>query len=91
MHKIRKTYASTLLHNGVNISIVNDMLGHADESTTLKHYIYNTVGSTETDYKVLDALENERVRKSDQSDQKIISFPKSKKTENLDISTFPAL
>ena len=42
MHKIRKTYASTLLHNGVNLSIVKDMLGHADESTTLKHYIYNT-------------------------------------------------
>ena len=40
MHKIRKTYASTLLHNGVNLSIVKDMLGHADESTTLKHYIY---------------------------------------------------
>ena len=43
MHKIRKTYASTLLHNGVNLSIVKDMLGHADESTTLKHYIYNIV------------------------------------------------
>lgn len=91
MHKIRKTYASTLLHNGVNISIVKDMLGHADESTTLKHYIYNTEDSEETDYKVLDALENRESRKSDQSDQKIISFPKNKKTENLDISTFPAL
>ena len=79
MHKIRKTYASTLLHNGVNISIVKDMLGHADESTTLKHYIYNTEDSTETDYKVLDALEPQRTAKSDQSDQKIISFPKSKK------------
>jgi len=91
MHKIRKTYASTLLHNGVNISIVKDMLGHADESTTLKHYIYNTEDSTETDYKVLDALENKAVIKSDQSDQKIIRFPKNKKAENLDISTFPAL
>ena len=90
MHKIRKTYASTLLHNGVNISIVKDMLGHADESTTLKHYIYNTEDSTETDYKVLDALENKAVIKSDQSDQKIISFPKNKKAENLAISTFPA-
>ena len=25
------------------MSIVKDMLGHADESTTLKHYIYNIV------------------------------------------------
>ncbi len=91
MHKIRKTYASTLLHNGVNISIVKDMLGHADESTTLKHYIYNTEDSTETDYKVLDALEPQRTAKSDQSDQKIISFPKSKKAKNLEIPTFPAL
>lgn len=49
MHKIRKTYASTLLHNGVNLSIVKDMLGHADESTTLKHYIYNIEDSIETD------------------------------------------
>ncbi|MCM1560078.1 MAG: tyrosine-type recombinase/integrase [Butyrivibrio sp.] len=39
MHKIRKTYGSILLHNGVNISAVKDMLGHADETTTLKHYI----------------------------------------------------
>lgn len=53
MHKIRKTYASTLLHNGVNLSIVKDMLGHADESTTLKHYIYNIEDSIETDNKVL--------------------------------------
>lgn len=46
MHKIRKTYGSTLLHNGVNISAVKDMLGHADESTTMKHYIYNTENDT---------------------------------------------
>ncbi|MBD5530439.1 MAG: tyrosine-type recombinase/integrase [Lachnospiraceae bacterium] len=43
MHIIRKTYGSTLLRNGVNISAVKDMLGHADETTTLKHYIYNTI------------------------------------------------
>ena len=34
MHKIRKTYASTLLHNGVNVSIVKDMLGHTNVRTT---------------------------------------------------------
>lgn len=57
MHKIRKTYASTLLHSGVNISIVKDMLGHADESTTLRHYVYNTENSDETDWIVRNALE----------------------------------
>ena len=88
MHKIRKTYASTLLHNGVNISIVKDMLGHADESTTLKHYIYNIEDNAETYNKVLDALED---RNAVKSDQKVIVFPANKKAENLEKSTFSAL
>lgn len=91
MHKIRKTYASTLLHNGVNLSIVKDMLGHADESTTLKHYIYNIEDSTETDNKVLNALDPQNHAKSDQSDQNIISFAKVKRAKNPDKSTFSAL
>ncbi len=91
MHKIRKTYASTLLHNGVNISIVKDMLGHADESTTIKHYIYNIENSRETDNKVLNALEEEICQKSDQSDQKIISFTKLKRAKNPEKSTLSAL
>lgn len=91
MHKIRKTYASTLLHNGVNLSIVKDMLGHADESTTLKHYIYNIEDSTETDNKVLNALDPQNDAKSDQSDQNIIPFAKIKRAENPDNSTLSAL
>ena len=91
MHKIRKTYASTLLHNGVNLSIVKDMLGHADESTTLKHYIYNIEGSEETDNKVLNALDPQKYAKSDQSDQNIIPFAKIKRAKNLEKSTFSAL
>lgn len=91
MHKIRKTYASTLLHIGVNLSIVKDMLGHADESTTLKHYIYNIEDSTETDNKVLNALDPQNDAKRDQSDQNIILFSKIKRAENLDKSTLSAL
>lgn len=91
MHKIRKTYASTLLHNGVNLSIVKDMLGHADESTTLKHYIYNIEGSAETDNKVLNALDPQNYAKSDQGDQNIIPFAKIKRAKNLEKSTFSAL
>lgn len=91
MHKIRKTYASTLLHNGVNISIVKDMLGHADESTTLKHYIYNIEGSTETDNKVLNALDPQNDAKSDQSDQNVIPFAKIKRAKNLEKSMLSAL
>lgn len=91
MHKIRKTYASTLLHNGVNLSIVKDMLGHADESTTLKHYIYNIEDRTETDNKVLNALEPHNHTKSTQSDQNVIPFTKRKGTENIEKSTFSVL
>ncbi len=86
MHKIRKTYASTLLHNGVNLSIVKDMLGHADEATTLKHYIFNVEGDNETDDIVLAALERKEQAKSDQSDQNIIPFSRNKKAENLEKS-----
>jgi integrase len=90
MHKIRKTYASTLLHNGVNLSIVKDMLGHADESTTLKHYIYNIENGTESDNKVLNALDPQMNAKSDQSDQNIIPFAKIKRAEKLDKSRLSA-
>ena len=91
MHKIRKTYASTLLHNGVTLSIVKDMLGHADESTTLKHYIYNIEDSIETDNKVLNALDPQNYAKSDQSDQNIIPFTKIQRAANLENSTLTAL
>jgi len=88
MHKIRKTYASTLLHNGVNLSIVKDMLGHADESTTLKHYIYNIEDSTETDNKVLNALGSPNDIKSDQN---IILFTRRKRAKNTEKSMLSAL
>ncbi|MDY4098156.1 MAG: site-specific integrase [Lachnospiraceae bacterium] len=91
MHKIRKTYASTLLHSGVNISIVKDMLGHADESTTLRHYVYNTESSDGTDWIVRNALEGGSKAPSDQSDQNIISFRTNKKAENPEKSRFPAI
>ena len=88
MHKIRKTYASNLLHNGVNISTVKDMLGHADETTTLKYYIFNTEEESETDRIVLEALEGNRKKKevknkSEQSEHKIIMFSDMKKVRSL--------
>ena len=86
MHKIRKTYASTLLHNGVNVSIVKDMLGHADETTTIKHYIFNIEEESETDSIVLEALEGKNKvekPKSEQSEHKIILFSDMKKARNL--------
>ena len=79
MHKIRKTYGSTLLHNGVNVSAVKDMLGHADETTTLKHYIFNTMNDEETGKAVRNALNVDKVTKSD---QKVIIFTGKRKAEN---------
>lgn len=66
-------------------------LGHADESTTLKHYIYNIEDSIETDNKVLNALDPQNYAKSDQRDQNIIPFTKIKRAGNLEKSTLSAL
>lgn len=86
MHKIRKTYASTLLHNGVNLSIVKDVLGHADESTTLRHYIFNVETDEETEKNILSALnrtsEHPAYNEGTQGDTKIIVFGEKKKTKN---------
>ena len=84
MHKIRKTYASKLYHNGVNLSAVKDALGHADESTTLRHYIFNTEDLKETDSMIRKALgDTEEIpEKGTSRDLKIISFPHRKKAEN---------
>lgn len=60
MHKIRKTYTSTLLHNGVNICIVKDVLGHSDEAITLRHYIYNIENHEEIDGLVRVALSGKK-------------------------------
>lgn len=92
MHKIRKTYASTLYQRGVPITIISKLLGHADESTTMKHYIFNLKDETETDSLVLNALSSnvitnnlttisrEEISESvTDGDNKIISFAAIKK------------
>lgn len=88
MHKIRKTCVSTLLHNSVNLSIVKDMLGHADETTIIKHYIYKTEDTTETDNKALTALQPLSPTKSDQN---LIPYPKQKRAELLETSRHSTL
>lgn len=88
MHKIRKTYASTLYKNGVTIPVIKYLLGHADEATTFKHYIFNLDTDETTDNLVLNALQGttisrekpvENVRKREMN---IIQFPTNKKAEN---------
>ncbi len=40
MHKIRRTYATTLIDAGVDDAITMEMLGHSDITTTRKFYYY---------------------------------------------------
>ncbi len=40
IHSLRHTYASRLLMNGVEISVVSKLLGHADINTTYSKYIH---------------------------------------------------
>lgn len=40
MHKIRKTYGTTLLDNGVDDSLVAEQMGHKDIATTRKYYYF---------------------------------------------------
>lgn len=84
-HSIRKTYASRLYDSGVAISDISALLGHADEQTTLKHYIFSLDDTEERDKKVRTALELQKNTpvlsgngRGTKWDQKIISFPSGK-------------
>lgn len=50
MHKIRKTYISTLIDSGLNINEIRKLAGHEDERTTYGNYCFNrkTVSETES-------------------------------------------
>ena len=41
MHKIRKTYISTLIDEGVNINTIREQSGHENEETTYKNYAFD--------------------------------------------------
>ena len=55
-HKNRKSYGSALLNNGVSINTARQMLGHADEETTLKYYCYDQSLSSEKEKSLEKAL-----------------------------------
>ena len=88
-HKIRKTYASVLYQNGVPVTIISKLLGHAEESTTLKHYIFNVNNDQETENIVLNALQNSSDFNVTKRDQQIIPFPEHKKWETSAKSRLP--
>lgn len=49
MHKIRKTYISTLIDGGLNINEVRKQAGHEDERTTYGNYCFNRLTDTQTE------------------------------------------
>lgn len=47
MHKLRKTYGTTLINNRVDDSIIQQQMGHADIKTTRQFYYYSNQGNDE--------------------------------------------
>ena len=44
----------------MSVPIIKEMLGHEDESTTIRHYLYNVNDEETTDQIVLDALQGKK-------------------------------
>lgn len=57
MHKIRKTYATTLIDAGVDDSITMEMMGHADITTTRKFYYYSRSGEEKKKQQIAKAID----------------------------------
>ena len=55
-HKSRKTYISALIDGKVNINTVREMVGHADERTTLGNYAFDRKTDSEKAQMIENAL-----------------------------------
>lgn len=42
VHVFRRTFATRLAERGCPIDIIQELMGHADPATTLKHYVAKT-------------------------------------------------
>lgn len=56
MHKIRKTYISTLIDSGLNINAIRKLAGHEDERTTYNNYCFNRLTDAQTEQLLETAL-----------------------------------
>ena len=54
-HKIRKTYISKLIDDGVNINTIRELVGHENERTTYKSYCYSRKTKSQT-YEQLEQI-----------------------------------
>ncbi|MDD6401702.1 MAG: site-specific integrase [Lachnospiraceae bacterium] len=57
MHKIRKTYGTTLLDSNVDEATVAEMMGHKDISTTRKYYYYSNKSDCKKVEQITGALQ----------------------------------
>lgn len=55
-HKIRKTYGTTLLDADVDESLVAEQMGHADISTTKKHYYFSNKNKDKREKQISNAI-----------------------------------
>ena len=55
-HKMRKSYASTLINNNVPITVVQNRLGHTEPETTFRYYAFNNTDKSKQDEMVRNAL-----------------------------------
>lgn len=55
-HKIRKTYGTTLIDNGVDDAIIAEQMGHTDIATTRKFYYYSNKTKEKTQEQVKRAI-----------------------------------
>lgn len=47
MHKLRKTYGTSLIDHGVPDSVITEQMGHADIKTTRQYYYYSNQSNSE--------------------------------------------
>lgn len=66
MHKVRKTYISTLIDSGLNIDTVRRMAGHSDERTTYGNYCFERLTDTQAEMAIEEALNTQKVIKGNQ-------------------------
>jgi integrase len=58
MHKIRKTYGTTLLDSDVDDALVAEMMGHKDVATTRQYYYFSNKGTERQMEQMQRALQN---------------------------------
>ena len=81
-HKIRKTFISSLIDEGINIDEVRRTAGHSDERTTYSNYCYNRLTDEQTEEKLEKASATQKVIKGNQL-SKVIEFQQIQKIQGF--------